>query len=102
MLSHSLMKDYLPPYMTDLHSTKYNYEIIQNTKKGMNIHLVKQQKSKVMMAKDIVCTLVTSHAMSSGRRIARLLGVDKQNIKKSTKCKTLLDTSKDAFWFNYK
>ncbi len=54
------------------------------------------------MAKDIVCTLVTSHVISSGRRIARLLGVDKQNIKKSTECRTLLDISKDAFWFNYK
>jgi hypothetical protein len=77
MLSHSLMKDFLPPYMTNLHITRQYYEIIQNTKKGMNSHLVRQRKSKVMMAKDIVCTLVTSHAMNSGRRITRLLGVDK-------------------------
>ncbi len=75
MLSHSLMKDFLPPYMTKLHSTRQYYEIIQNNKKGMNIHLVRQQKSKVMMAKDIVCTLFTSHAMSSGRKTARLLSV---------------------------
>jgi hypothetical protein len=69
------MKDFLPPYMTELHSTRQYYEIIQNTKKGMNIHLVRQQKSKVMMANDIVCTLVTSHVVSSGRKIARLLSV---------------------------
>ncbi len=97
MLSHSLMKDSLPPYMTDLHIARQYYEIIQNTKKGMNIHLVRQRKSKVMMAKDIMWTLVTSHAMSSGRRITRLLGVDKWNIKKSTKHKTFLDTFKDEF-----
>jgi hypothetical protein len=54
MLSHSLMKDSLPPYMTDLHIARQYYEIIQNTKKGMNIHLVRQRKSKVMMAKDIM------------------------------------------------
>ncbi len=102
MLSPSLMKDYLPPYMIDLHSTRQNYEIIQNTKKGMNIHLVKQRKSKVMMAKDIVYTLVISHVMSNGKGIARLLSVNEQNIKKSTEHRTLLDTFKDAFWFNYK
>jgi hypothetical protein len=54
------------------------------------------------MAKDIVCSLIISHVMSNGRGIARLLGVDRRNIKKGMECKILLDIYKDAFWFNYK
>ncbi len=54
------------------------------------------------MAKDIVCSLIISHVMNNGRGIARLLGVDRWNIKKGMECKILLDIYKDAFWFNYK
>jgi hypothetical protein len=43
----------------------------------MNTHLVGQQESKVMMAKNIADTLIISHVVSSGRAITRLLGVDK-------------------------
>lgn len=68
----------------------------------MNTHLVGQQESKVVMAKDIVCSLIISHVMNNGRGIARLLGVDRWNIKKGMECKILLDIYKDAFWFNYK
>jgi hypothetical protein len=76
MLSHSLVRDSLPPYFSDL-SIKQNLDIGQNIKQGMNTHLMGQQESKVVMAKDIVCSLPVSQVVSSERGIVRLLVIDK-------------------------
>lgn len=76
MLSHSLVRDSLPPYFSDL-SIKQNLDVVQNIKQGMNTHLVGQQESKVVMAKDIVCSLPVSQVVSNERGIVRLLVIDK-------------------------
>jgi hypothetical protein len=60
-----------------------------------------QQESKVVMAKNIINTLVISHVVHNGRGITRLIDVDRQNIIEAY-IKILLNITKDAFWLNYK
>jgi hypothetical protein len=54
------------------------------------------------MAKDIVCTFAASQSINNGRGLAKMLSVDKKNIKKWLVLRVLLDTTKDAFSLNYK
>jgi hypothetical protein len=68
----------------------------------MNTHLVGPWQSKITMEKNIVCTFVASQSVTSGRGLAKMFGVDKRNIKKGLMHKVLLDTTKDAFWLNYR
>jgi hypothetical protein len=71
------VRDSLPPYFSDLLSIKQNLEVVQNIKQGMNTHLVGQQESKVVMARDIVHSLPVSQVVSSVRGIVRLLVIEK-------------------------
>jgi hypothetical protein len=57
-LFDSMMSDFLPPSLIDLVVVKKNHEIVQSLKDIMNTHLFGHRKSKVVMAKDIVCTLI--------------------------------------------
>jgi hypothetical protein len=70
------VRDSLPPYFSDLLSIKQNLEVVQNIKQGMNTHLVGQQESKVVMARDIVCSLLVSQVVSSVTGIVRLVVID--------------------------
>jgi hypothetical protein len=70
-----------------------------NLKKRFITHLIGQCQSKLVMAKDIVCTLVSSsQPRKSGRSIAWIPNVDRCNMKKGMQRWLLLDTQKDAFW----
>lgn len=53
------------------------------------------------MAKDIICTFASSH-VGSNRGVARVLGVDKRNIKKGFEKRLLLKTSSQDFWINHR
>ncbi len=91
-LSNSMMTDFLPHYLNDLAIVKKNHEIVQNLKDGRNAHLLGHHKSKVVMAKGIVCTFASSQSIINGRGIVKMLGVDKRNIKKGAKRRILLHT----------
>jgi hypothetical protein len=38
--------------------------------------------TKIVVAKDIVCTLISSNNLHNNKAIARVLGVDRRNIKR--------------------
>jgi len=101
-LSHSTVKDSLPPYLNDLVVIKQSHEVVQNLKDGMNTHLVGSQPSKVVMAKDIVCIFASSQFINNGKGISKLLSVDRRNNKRVEEHRILFDNKKDAFWLNYK
>ncbi len=102
-INHPLMKGFLPPYLQDIAIFKQNEQIMVTLKKGLTSHLVGVRQSKVVLAKDIVCTRVAfSKPSRSNRRIARILGVDRWNIKKVVESRVLLDTQMDAFWLMHK
>ncbi len=66
-----------------LDSVKHNLEIVNNFKSGLTIHLLGSRKTKLVVAKDIFCTLASSQYVSSNKGVAKMLGVDKRNIKKT-------------------
>jgi len=76
--------------------------VFQILKDGMNTHLLGHRTSKVVMAKDIVCTFASSQSISNGRDITKMFGVDERNIKKGVERRILLNTKKIAFWLNYR
>jgi hypothetical protein len=82
-LSHSLLKDMGPPYLTNPRVVKNKYDVLQNMKEGINTHLASHRKSKLIMVKDIVCTLTSSQSITSKRVVAKVLGVDRRNISKA-------------------
>jgi hypothetical protein len=100
-LSHLTVKDFLPPYLSDL-AIKQSHEVVQNLKDEMNTHLVGSQPFKVIMVKDIVCTFAFSQFINSGKGTSKLFGADIRNIKRAIECTILLDNKKDALWLNYK
>jgi hypothetical protein len=79
-INHSLLKDMVPPYLSDLGVVKHKYDVLQNMKEGINTHSTSRRKSKLVMAKDIMCILASSQSITNKRVVAKVLGVDKQNI----------------------
>jgi hypothetical protein len=49
------------------------------------------------MAKDILCTLATFQLVGSSRKVAKLLGVNRRNIRKAININLSLDTLGNAF-----
>jgi hypothetical protein len=54
------------------------------------------------MAKNIVCTFAFNQSLGSNKEVAKVLGVDRRNIKKGLERRTMVDTSQNAFWMDYK
>ncbi len=97
-----LMKGFLPPYLQDIAILKQNQQIMVNLK-GLTSHLVGVWQSKLVLAKDIVCTLVASSKSSRNKRhIVKILGVNRWNIKKVIERHVLLDIQMVAFWLMHK
>jgi hypothetical protein len=55
------------------------------------------KQSKLIMAKDILCTFASTSEVESGRGMAGLLGVDRRNISRARGRRVLLDAGQDAF-----
>jgi hypothetical protein len=63
--------------------------------------LVGAKSSKITMAKDIVCTFDTSQFSRSYKEVAKVLGVDRKNIRWVVERKQLLDSSRVTFWTSH-
>jgi hypothetical protein len=96
-LSHSLLKDMVPPYLNNPRVVKHKYDVLQNMKEGINTHLGGCRKSKLVMAKDIVCTLTSSQSIIGKRVVAKVFGVDRQDIPRVVLRRAQLDTMNDVF-----
>jgi hypothetical protein len=86
-----------PLYLIDLGVVKEMYDVSQNMKKGINTHFASHRKSKLIMVKDIVCTLASSQSITKKRVVTRVLGVHKQNIPKAMLRHAQLNTMNDVF-----
>jgi hypothetical protein len=62
---------------------KCNQVVVDNMNSGMTTHLTGVHPSHSLMAKDIVCILASSQSVGSSRGLAKVLGVDRRNIKKT-------------------
>jgi hypothetical protein len=102
LLGHTCMADITPTYLTNLESVKLGHSILANVQEGIREHLVGAKTSKIIMAKDILCTFASKENVGSGRGVAGLLGVDRRNISKAHGRRVLLDSAEDAFWLHHR
>ncbi len=102
VVSHDILVDAMPPYLHDIKTLKRNLQLLENFRSRLGEHLIGSWSSKLVMAKEIVSTLVTSRSRGSNRGITRILKVDRRNIKKGIEKHMLLDTSRNVFWTYYR
>jgi transcription initiation factor TFIIIB Brf1 subunit/transcription initiation factor TFIIB len=60
---------------------KTNQNLVNNFRSNLTSHLVGAKSSKITVAKYIVYTLVTSQSARNSREVAKVLRVDRRNIK---------------------
>jgi len=88
----------LPPFLVNSNKIKLRHSVLGNLKGDMIDHLIGVKQFKIVMAKDIVCTLTSSSNMGSNRGVANLIGVDRRNLRRGMERRLLLDTQQNAFW----
>jgi hypothetical protein len=79
---HILLQGFFPDYLKDLQAVKHNQLVLGNINSGMTSHFTGVHPLHSLMAKDIVCTLASSQSLVSSRGLAKVLGVDRRNIKR--------------------
>lgn len=102
LLGQQLLHGMVPDFLVDPSKVKLRHSVLNNLKEGMVDHLIGVRQSKIVMAKDIVCTLASSSNMGSRRSVADVLGVDRRNLKRGMDRRLLLDTQQNAFWLSSK
>jgi hypothetical protein len=88
----------LHDYLRDLKCVEWNHEIFSNMKVGITEHLTSPRKSNLVISKEIMYMLASNSSNGNSRGVARILGVDKRNIRKALGRQVQLDTMKDVFW----
>ena len=73
------MKAMIPPFLSNLKIVKLQHSIVSSVRTGVRDHLVGSKPSKIIMAKDILCTFVLSSDIGSRTGFVGLLGVDRRN-----------------------
>jgi len=101
-LGHGFLTGMLLDFLVDPTKVKLRHSLLANLKGGMIDHLTGVRESKIVMAKDIVCTLAASSKLGSNRGVADLIGVDRKNLRRGMERRLLLDTQQNAFWLNYR
>ncbi len=102
LIAHPLISSMLLTYLVDLASMKQNHEVFSSMKVGITKHLTRKQKSQIVVAKVIVCMLASSSIVSNKKGIAKVLGVDKRNIRKALNRRMQLDITNNVFWVSQK
>jgi len=76
VVSHDIFVDAMPPYLHDIKTLKHNLQLIENFRSRLGECLTRFCSSKLVMAKEIVCTLVAYGSKGSNMGVARILGID--------------------------
>jgi hypothetical protein len=85
-----------------MEALKHNHLVVSNINSEMTSHFTRAHPAQSLLAKDIVCMLASSQSVGSSRGLARVLGVDMQNLRKAKVRRVLLDTQTDAFQISCK
>ena len=99
-LENSHIKRLIPASLSNLDTFMLQDSVLSSVREGLKDHLVGVKPSKIVMAKDILCTFASSSQVGSGRGLAGLLGVDRRNISKARSRRQVLDAGQDAFWLH--
>lgn len=70
----------VPPHLRCIQNVRLNHAVLANWKGRMQDHLTDCFNSKVILAKDIVCTFASYAAThGSGRGVAEILGLTRES-----------------------
>ena len=94
------MKAMIPPFLSNLKTMKLQHSVVLSVRTDMRDHLVGSKPSKIVMAKDILCTFSSSCDVGSRRGFAGLLGVDRRNFHKARGRQLVIDSNQDGFWLH--
>ncbi len=86
-LGHFILQNVVIAYLTNVQSIKRNQEILNNMKYGITNHLVGPKHIQHVVAKDIVCMFASGSLIGSSKGVAKVLGVDKINIRNALEWK---------------
>ena len=86
------MKAMIPPFLSNLKTVKLQHSIVSSMRTGMRDHLVGSKSSKIVMAKDILCTFALSSDVGSRRGFTGLLGLDRRNFQKAQGTQLVIDS----------
>jgi hypothetical protein len=91
VVGHSLLKSSVLFFFQDMNLVKHSIEIVQYLSHGLSDHCTDVREQKLIMAKDIVCTLaIANSSATSARQMAKLLDVDRRNFKRSFERRQIL------------
>ena len=99
-LGNSNIKRLIPASLSNLETFMLQDSVLSSVREDLKDHLVDVKASKIVMAKDILCTFASSSQVGSGRGLDGLLGVDRRNISKARSRRQILDARHDAFWLH--
>ena len=99
-LGNNNIKRLIPASLSNLETLMLQDLVLSSVREGLKDHLVGVKASKIVMAKDILCTFASSSQVGSGKELAGLLGVDRRNISKARSRRQILDAGQDAFWLH--
>jgi hypothetical protein len=94
------MKAIIPPFLSNLKIVKLQHSVVLSVRIGMREHLVGSKPSKIVMAKDILCTFASSSDVGNRRGFAGLLGADRRNFQKARGRRLVIDSGQDGFWLH--
>jgi hypothetical protein len=94
------MKAIIPPFLSNLKIVKLQHSVVSSMRTGMRDHLVGSKPSKIVMAKDILCTFASSSDVGNRRGFAGLLGADRRNFQKARGRRLVIDSGQDGFWLH--
>jgi hypothetical protein len=89
-LAHPLVKGMVPKYLFDLSNVQQKHEVLTIVQTCLVMHMTSSCLTKIVVAKDIVCTLISSNNLHNNKAIVRVLGVDRRNIKRGWEKRVLL------------
>jgi hypothetical protein len=100
-LSHEILMVWCFLICMVLSLLRRNQQLIYNFKFRLSNHVTCPWSNTLAMAKNIVYTFA-SFQMENNKDVARVLGVDRRNIKKVFEIRLLLETSSQDFWINHR
>jgi hypothetical protein len=101
-LVHRLVTGMFPKYFSNLSNGQQKHKVLTNVQTSLVTHPIGSHPTKVVVVKDIVYTLTSfDNLCSTSMATTKVLGADKQNIKRGVERCVLLDTMNEAFWINH-
>lgn len=95
------MKDTTPKFLSNLDVSKLQHYVLFGLQICLKNHQAWVRRSKIVMAKDVLCMLALSLQVCSGSTVVGLLGVDTRNISRAWSKQLIMGVNKNASWLHH-